>query len=300
MSTRRSDAVDAELVLRKLRVPEDVRRHSREVKEIALAVARRISARGRKVDFGLVRAGALLHDVGRGATHGPAHCAEGARMLRKAGVDEKVARFAEVHFLAGLTAAEARGLGLPAKGFAPSSVEEKAVCYADKICDGRKLARIRAYLGEKSTAYKRILSLMREVEGMTGGEIVKVQDFDAMVAVERGGKYLVLRRKSPKIWEFPGGAIEWGEPPQEAARRECEEECGLKVAVGKVLGTTSAVFEKGGKLKHAVYIVFWGKVVDGKLRLSREHTSARWVGKKELAKLDLGFNARPVVEFLKK
>ncbi len=300
MSTRRSSAVDTALVLRKLKVPEDVRLHSENVKEIALAVARRAAARGKGVDLKLVEAGALLHDVGRAATHGPAHCSEGAGMLRKEDVPEKVARFAETHFLGGLTAKEAGALGLPAREMIPLTVEEKIVCYADKICDAGKLRRIRRYAGGNSTAYERILKLMREVEGMAGGRLETVQDFDAMVAVEKDGKYLVLLRKSPKIWEFPGGAIEWGESPQQAARRECEEECGLKVAVGKLLGTTSAVYEKGGKLKHAVYIVFSGKAVGGKLRLSREHASARWVGKKELPKLSLGFNARPVVEFLKK
>ncbi len=221
-------------------------------------------------------------------------------MLRKEGVPEKVARFAETHFLGGLTAGEAGALGLPSKDSIPHSIEEKIVCYADKVSDSGKILRMHGYAGGNSPAYKRILKLMREVEGMAGGKLETVRDFDAMVAVEKGGKYLVLKRKSPKIWEFPGGAIEWGESPQQAARRECEEECGLKVAVGKVLGTTSAVYEKGGKLKHAVYIVFSGKAVGGKLRLSREHTSARWVGKKELSSLSLGFNARPVVDFLKK
>lgn len=286
--------------MRKLRVPEEVLLHCENVREIALAIARRVAARGRKVDLGLLEAGALLHDVGRAATHGPAHCGKGAEMLRKAGVPEEVARFAETHFLGGLTAGDARALGLPATEMIPRTIEEKIVCYADKLSDGGKMRRIMRYAGENSPAYKRILKLMREVEGMAGGRLETVQDFDAMVAVEKGGKYLVLKRKSPAVWEFPGGAIEWGESPQQAARRECEEECGLKVDVGKVLGTTSAVYEKGGKLKHAVYIVFSGKAVGGKLKISREHASARWVGRKELAKLNLGFNARPVVEFLNK
>jgi 8-oxo-dGTP diphosphatase len=140
--------------------------------------------------------------------------------------------------------------------------------------------------------WKRIAVLMREVEKMAGGKMLKVQDFDAMVVVEKGGRFLVLKRKKPPVWEFPGGAIEWGEMPEEAVRRECEEECGLSVEVGKVLGTTSAVYEKEGRLKHAVYIVFKGKVAGGKLKLSGEHSAAKWVGKKELGELNLGFNSR--------
>ncbi len=58
----------------------------------------------------------------------------------------------------------------------------------------------------------------------------------AVAVVEHNGKFLVGRRREGDplagLWEFPGGKIEDGESPQDAARRECREETGLDVRIG--------------------------------------------------------------------
>ena len=64
---------------------------------------------------------------------------------------------------------------------------------------------------------------------MTGIEpiaIAVVQDQDQFLAGPRGSDQLL-----PGTWEFPGGKIEAGETPQQAAIRECLEETGLHVQV---------------------------------------------------------------------
>jgi mutator protein MutT len=54
--------------------------------------------------------------------------------------------------------------------------------------------------------------------------------------VRRGDRFLIRRRPPGTAmagyWEFPGGKCEPGEPPDQAALRECREETGLEVVLG--------------------------------------------------------------------
>ena len=58
--------------------------------------------------------------------------------------------------------------------------------------------------------------------------------------IGRKGMYLIRQRPAtpgspmPGFWEFPGGKVEPGETPAEATVRECREEVGLIVAVGRL------------------------------------------------------------------
>lgn len=62
--------------------PEDVRRHCRAVCRQAENLAERLASSGQRVDLGLVRSGALLHDVARAKKD---HAAKGADVLRREG-----------------------------------------------------------------------------------------------------------------------------------------------------------------------------------------------------------------------
>jgi 8-oxo-dGTP diphosphatase len=57
----------------------------------------------------------------------------------------------------------------------------------------------------------------------------------AIAVVQRGEEFLIGQRAVDVplagYWEFPGGKVETGESPKEAALRECLEETGLRVRI---------------------------------------------------------------------
>ena len=63
---------------------------------------------------------------------------------------------------------------------------------------------------------------------------------DIIIELEDKGIVLIQRAKRPYGWALPGGFVEYGEPLEEAARREAREETSLDVELVGQLGAYSA------------------------------------------------------------
>jgi uncharacterized protein len=170
------DTEEALNFLRKNHCNRRIVKHSLVVAKTAARLVEDLLDRGIKVDRGLVWAGALLHDVGRAVTADVKHGAEGARLLREAGFTEELARIVERHVGAGIPIAEAAGIGLHPKDYLPETLEEKIVCYADKLVSGTKVTDIdytvklfAERLGPDHSSVERIRKLHQEIMNLLGG-----------------------------------------------------------------------------------------------------------------------------------
>jgi len=108
-------------LLNEVGLSDHIIRHSIAVADKAVEIAHRIQAAGHPVDIQTVEVGALLHDIGRVKSQGIHHAAEGSKLLRQYGLPESIVRIAEIHSLDAMW---------------PQSIEEKIVCYTDKIVKG--------------------------------------------------------------------------------------------------------------------------------------------------------------------
>jgi uncharacterized protein len=117
---------------------QNVIRHVEAVAELACEIAEASKERGYNVDVRLVETGALLHDIGRSKTHTVHHAVVGAEIARSLGLPEQVVSIIKKHVGGGIVAREAKKLGWPKGVYVPQTIEEKIVCYADKLVEGSR------------------------------------------------------------------------------------------------------------------------------------------------------------------
>ena len=161
-------------ILREIGCPPGVIRHCKDVARLALRIAEACLRAGVDVDLPLVEAGALLHDIGRSRTHEISHALLGAEMARGMGLDERLIHLILVH-PGGVTEEQAEALGWPQDGREPRTLEEKIVCYADKLVEkGRFLSFEEALgkmiedLGPDHPAVRSLMRIREELKAILG------------------------------------------------------------------------------------------------------------------------------------
>jgi uncharacterized protein len=159
-------------LLRKYNASPKVINHCEAVAKLAVEIASKLEEKGLKLDLKLVEAGALLHDIGRSKSHAVDHGVEGAKIAEQEGLPKELVKVIRRHVGGGITAQEADALGWPKDVYAPVSLEEKVVSYADKLIDKSKRVPIdleieRLQVGHKEAA-ERVRLLHEEITRLLG------------------------------------------------------------------------------------------------------------------------------------
>lgn len=102
------------------------------------------------------------------------------------------------------------------------------------------------------------------------------------VVFDEEGKILMAQRNEARsnfhrLWQFPGGGIEFGEDPKDAVVREVREETGLNV---KLLSQHPFAFNYSDPLtnSHIIVLGFVAKYVSGQIDTSKDRNTgdAQW------------------------
>lgn len=120
----------------------------------------------------------------------------------------------------------------------------------------------------------------------------------SLALIWRGGEVLVSRRLAsadhlPDKWEFPGGKIEDGETPQQAAIREAREEIGLGIEIFAAREPIEWDYEKRRVTLHP----FDCRIIGGEIA-AREVAEVRFMAPVELRNEDFPPANEPLIAAL--
>lgn len=168
---------DAVALHRKYGSDERIVEHCKTVAKVARKLTEEFKRQGREVDEQAVHLAAMLHDIGRSRVQTVRHGVDGADIAQREGADEAVVEIIRRHVGAGISSEEAKSLGLPDLDYIPRTLEERIVCFADKMVDGDKVRpfeeEVRRFIMKKHDV-ARLIALRENLRQELGEDPEKV------------------------------------------------------------------------------------------------------------------------------
>jgi 8-oxo-dGTP diphosphatase len=126
----------------------------------------------------------------------------------------------------------------------------------------------------------------------------ETQIVTAAIVVDTDGRILIAKRPEGKFmsgwWEFPGGKLDFAEPPEQGLVREVLEELGIVIEVGEPFHVVNI----SRTPDTAVLVMFyWATWTSGEVRLL-DAADVAWVRPSEIADYEFLESNQAVVEKL--
>ncbi len=124
---------------------------------------------------------------------------------------------------------------------------------------------------------------------------------DVRAAVVRDNKLLLVKEISDGKWAMPGGWMDVGDMPAEAAEREAKEESGFIVKAKKLIGAFDAN-RSGRPLEffHAVKLIYLCDLLGGKASPSDETSDVQFFALDKIPELSINrTNAKHIREIIR-
>jgi len=125
----------------------------------------------------------------------------------------------------------------------------------------------------------------------------------AIIRNEEGKYFASLRGKEVRNesgkWEFPGGAVEFGDTLESTIVREMKEEHGIDIEVGELLSVSNHLIPE--EKQHWVSPGFMCKIVSGEPKILEPHKCDQigWFTLKELSQIPLSIVTIDKIKALK-
>lgn len=119
-----------------------------------------------------------------------------------------------------------------------------------------------------------------------------------LAALVKDGRLALVQRDKempPRRWGLPGGLIELGESPAQAAERELSEETGISAQAGKVIDSFDMVVrdDRGQIRNHYLILVVECRWLAGAGAAASDACAFGWFDRAAIAELDHVHDALP-------